>query len=298
MFVGGIPHKDACENIGATFLPVGSGNTQMLLDLIKKVKANVLHATPSYILYFIKQCQQKGENLKKLSINKIFAGSEPGLSIKQIRNKIEDEFDALAFEAMGNSDISPVFFSECQYQEGMHFLGQGLIYCELIDPKTGETIDIEDGSTGELQCTTLKREASPVIRLRLGDIVTCMTGKCDCGRTGFRIKIKGRIDDMLKVKGLTVWPNAIRETIYSFIPQVSEYLQIIVPNSNRLFSFDSLNIVVEYVGSKNSTELSNLKTLLRNEIKTKIGINSNIILVPEGIIQHTEKKFPWIKKDN
>lgn len=296
-FVGGLPLKDACENIGTTFLPIGTGQSDRLLDMIKMVEANVLSATPSYALYLAEYAKRKGMEPSKLGIRKIESGAEPGIGIPAIRKKIEDEWDAAAFEGLGNADAAPIIFGECPWQSGMHYLGQGIIIPELVDPNTGETIDLEEGEEGELVYTTIDREASPVIRFRTGDHIKVWTEPCECGRTSFRVRCFGRIDDMLKVKGVKVWPSAVRDVVASFAPRTTGNIQIVVPKDLPTFAVQELRIEVEYSEKVGKDDLPMLKVELEEACALQLFIRPNIVLVPPGTLPRFEHKAKLIRKE-
>ncbi len=298
LFVGGLPLKDAFENIGATFLPIGTGMSERLLTLAKTLNANVLAATPSYVLYLSEFAKEKmSMDLSELRIQKIVGGAEPGLSIPAIRNKIQSEWSAGAVEGMGNADAAPIIFSECPWQNGMHFVGQGIILPELIDPESGESIEFIEGAKGELVYTTLNREATPVLRFRTGDHVTVWTEECECGRTGFRIRCMGRTDDMLKVKGVKLWPSAVRDVVASFIPKTTGNIQIIVPRNMPSFALQNLTVEVEYADEVDKKDLLKLKTEIEKALEMNLFVNIEVKLVPSGTLPRFETKAKLIRKE-
>jgi phenylacetate-CoA ligase len=297
LFVGGLPLKDACENIGATFLPIGVGQSDRLLDLAKTIGANVLSATPSYALYLAEYARRKGIEPSEVGIRKIESGAEPGIGIPAIRKKIEDEWNAVAFEGLGNADAAPIIFGECPWQSGMHYLGQGIILPELIDPSTEEAIELEEGVEGELVYTTIDREASPVIRFRTGDHVKVWTEPCECGRTSFRVRCFGRTDDMLKVKGVKLWPSAVRDVVASFAPRVTGNIQIVVPKDLPTFAVQELKVEVEYSEKVHKDELPKLRAEIEEACASRLFVRPNIILIPPGTLPRFEHKAKLIRKE-
>lgn len=129
---------------------------------------------------------------------------------------------------MGNSDAAPIIFGECLEQAGMHFSSQEYILCELIDPDTGDVLEMKDGAKGELVYTHIDRECCPLIRFRSRDHIEVWTSRCDCGRTSFRVRCFGRTDDMLTVLGVNVFPSAIRDVVGSLRPKTSGEIQVVL----------------------------------------------------------------------
>src|SRR5437762_1317821 len=135
-------------------------------------------------------------------------------------------FGARVYEIMGIGDIAASLWGECEAQAGMHFSGEGIVHVELIDPDTGRTVELKDGATGELVYTHLRREAAPLLRFRSRDHVRVWVSACACGRTSHRVRCIGRTDDMLIVRGVNVFPTAVREVVARFQPRVTGAIQI------------------------------------------------------------------------
>ncbi len=297
LFVAGLPLQEAYEEIGATFLPTSTGMSERLIELIRLTGANVLNATPSYCLYLAEYLREK-LNLEpsELSVRKIKSGAEPGAGIPSVRRKIQDDWNAAIFEGMGNADVAPTIFAECPWQSGMHYSGQGVVLVELIDPETGEEVEIDEDTEGELVYTALDREASPVLRFRSGDFVTCQTEPCECGRTGFRIRCTGRTDEMVKVKGVKVWPTALQEVVASFSPRTTGNLQIVLHEGASSFAVTELQVEVEYNGKLSSKELDGLQNELADACSARLFVKPSIRLLPKGSIARKELKSRLIKR--
>jgi phenylacetate-CoA ligase len=209
----------AFEAIGVVHIPVGVGNTERLLTALERLQPEALGCTPSYALYL-------SERVKTHSLKRIIVGGEPGGGEEAFRGKLEAAFGAKVYEIMGIGDIAASLWGECPEQAGMHFSGEGIVHVELINPETNEKIPFGDGATGELVYTHLKREAAPLLRFRSRDHVRVWSSKCACGSTALRVRCIGRTDDMLIVRGVNVFPSAVREVVARFLPRVSGAIQI------------------------------------------------------------------------
>lgn len=165
-----------------------------------------------------------------LGVKAMALGGAPGAGVPQIRKQIEETRRCKVYDAMGTADFAPIIWTECEAQAGMHFIGQGIVIAEFIDPNTGQPLEPYEGLLAELVYTAINRECVPLIRFRIGDLVRIEgTGRCECGRTGVRIRCVGRVDDMFIVRGVNVFPSAVAEVIASFRPRVTGEFQIHLP---------------------------------------------------------------------
>ena len=227
----------AFEAIGAVHIPLGVGNTERLLAALERLQPEALACTPSYALYL-------SERIRTHYLKRIIVGGEPGGGEESFRGKLQAAFGAKVYEIMGIGDIAASLWGECEAQAGMHFSGEGIIHVELIDPDSGVAKKFSDGETGELVYTHLKREAAPLLRFRSRDHVRVWTSKCACGRTALRVRCIGRTDDMLIVRGVNVFPSAVREVVARFLPRVSGAIQI-RPRRHGVKQDPPLPVVVE-----------------------------------------------------
>lgn len=225
-FVGGLPVKDGVEEIGATFVPIGTGATDRLVQATDALGGSVLFCTPSYAVYLAETLLDRGRDPRSLRFRLITLGAEPGGAIPEVRARIEDLYGARVTEAYGNSDVIPAFAATCEAGDGNHFLTPDFAIVELIDPDTGRLVSWEDGARGELVTTNLARECCPLVRFRTRDHVVVRTSPCRCGRTGVRWVCEGRTDDMLIVAGVNVWPSAIADVVTRFAPRTTGALRI------------------------------------------------------------------------
>lgn len=226
-FVAGHAHG-IFDEIGARRVPVGAGDTDRVLLASQLGLADTLYATPSFALHLATALEQRGIDGVELGLRHIITGGEPGGGLDSVRRRIQESFGADVTEASGLGDITPALYGECPMKGGMHFCGQGLVWVELIDPDTGEPIEIEPGAVGEPVYTTLLREAMPLVRFRSGDVVKVLDNACGCGRTSFRIRIFGRADDMFIVRGVNVYPSAVQAVIGEYRPAVTGRVRIVL----------------------------------------------------------------------
>jgi phenylacetate-CoA ligase len=232
----------AFEAIGAVHIPVGVGNTEKLLAAIERLQPEALACTPSYALHVAEVAAAKGASLAP--VQRIIVGGEPGGGEESFRGKLQSAFDAKVYEIMGIGDIAASLWGECPAQAGMHFSAEEFIHVELIDPASGKNIEKVDGATGELVYTHLQREAAPLLRFRSRDHVQVWSSRCACGSTALRVRCIGRTDDMLIVRGVNVFPSAVREVVARFHPRVTGAI-LIQPRSRGVRQEPPLPIAVE-----------------------------------------------------
>jgi phenylacetate-CoA ligase len=268
----------AFEAIGCAHIPVGVGNTDKLLAALKQLKPQCLAATPSYAMHVAEKLGGA-----KTSIERIIVGGEPGGGEESFRKKLQDAFGARVYEIMGIGDIAASLWGECETQAGMHFSGEGWIHVELIDPDSGKAVAMKDGAKGELVYTHLKREAAPLLRFRSRDHVQVWTAKCDCGRASLRVRCIGRTDDMLIVRGVNVFPTAVREVVARFQPRVTGAI-LIRPKSRGVKQEPPLPVCIE--GDNDSA----LAEKIGSEIRNTLTFTPEVRLVPPQSLPRSDYK--------
>lgn len=285
LFTGAFGMHYGAELIGATVIPVSTGNTQRQIWIIQNFGTTALICTPSYALQIYDTSLEIGVNLKKTSLKLGFFGAEPWS--EEMRKEIEENMGILATDNYGLSEvIGPGFSGECIYKNGLHIAEDHFIP-EIIDPETEETLP--PGESGELVITTLSKEAIPIIRYRTKDITKLNYEKCTCGRTLVRMeKVKGRTDDMLIIKGVNVFPTQIETAILS-VKGLLPYYQIIVDKKGRL---DHLIVEVEVENDifYNEVNKSNVLNNLKNELLKILGFIPEIRLLKHLTLKRTEGK--------
>ncbi|MBV8915550.1 MAG: hypothetical protein JOZ05_21250, partial [Acetobacteraceae bacterium] len=277
---------DTMTNLGVCHIPVGTGNTARLVRALQLIKPDALLCTPSYAAYLAEHLEKIGTP-SSVGLRRICVAGEPGGGEPEFRNRLQDAFGAKLCEAMGIGDVSVSLWGECEAQDGMHFSGGDFVHVELIDPETGASKQPRDGATGELVYTALRREAVPVLRFRSRDHVVCWTSPCRCGRTTMRVRCVGRTDELLIVRGVNVFPSAVRSVIAGFAPKVSGAI-LIRPKVNSVRQEPPLPVQVELAANVPPDEklASEIAAAVRNVLIATVEIE----LIPFGSLQRSEYK--------
>jgi phenylacetate-CoA ligase len=217
LFTGGLGFHYAVERIGAAVAPASTGNTKRQIELIQDLGVTAMAATPSYLLHLGEVAEKMGVSIKDdTNLRYGLLGGEPWS--EKMREHIEDWLGVKGFNCYGTSELSGSMFSECTERNGIHIWGD-IAYVEVIDTETGEQLG--PGERGEIVLTMLQKEAMPIIRYRIGDISEVDTEPCACGRSHPRIsRITGRVDDMLIIRGINVFPSQVEHTLPG-IPELS-----------------------------------------------------------------------------
>lgn len=277
--------REGIERAGAVHLPTGF-NTDRVIAAFQYQGATALHATVSFWSYLLGEVENRGLDPRELGVRRIVGGAEGGAKI--VRPRVEEGFGATAIEGMGMGEQSCVVFGECAENRGsgMHYLGQGLVHVEIIDPKSGRSLPIERGVAGELVYSGLIHQAMPLLRYRSRDQVKVLsTDRCRCGRGGFRIEVLGRTDDMLTVLGVNVYPLAVKDVISTFRPRLSGQMEIWLDAPGPVTP-PPLRVRAEL--GENPGDLAELKKLVEHQIRAKLIVQARVELV-EGLPQYQYK---------
>jgi phenylacetate-CoA ligase len=278
---------DAFPRLGLCHIPVGTGNTERLLAAIKLLKPQILACTPSYALHLAEIGKERGLDLPNSSIKRIMVAGEPGGGEPAMREKLESAWNAKVTEAMGIGDISVSLWGECEQQQGMHFSGRGFVHFELIDPETGKPVPIEDGATGELVYTHLRHRGAPLLRFRSRDHAMVWTSPCRCGRTSPRVRCIGRTDDMLIVRGVNVFPSAVREVVNRYAPAVTGVVSV-RPAAKGVRQAPPLKVIVELTEAGPAP--AGLREKIENDIRATLVVTTAVNLVPPGTLPRSDYK--------
>ncbi len=285
LFTGGLGAHYGAENLGATVVPMSTGNTKKLTTMMKDFGVTAIACTPSYLLHIAETLEADGD-LDKIKLKAAICGAEPWT--EQMRIQIEEKLHINAHDIYGLSEImGPGVACDCQYHKGLHVYEDHFLP-EIIDPKTYEPLGEDE--TGELVFTTITKEGIPLIRYRTKDLTSINYGKCECGRTLARIsRFKGRSDDMLIIRGVNVFPSQVEAALLE-LGETAPYYMIIVDRVNNL---DTLEIQVEvgeeYFSDKIS-ELEGLANRIGHAIQQAIGLSAKIKLVEPKTIERSMGK--------
>ncbi len=278
---------EAFNRLGLCHIPVGTGNTERLLTAVKLIKPTTLACTPSYALHLAEIGLARDLDLPASSIKRILVAGEPGGGEPAMRRKLEEGWGAKVYEAMGMGDISVSLWGECEEQAGMHFSGRGFVHFELIDPESGEPVPMVDGATGELVLSHLRHEAAPLLRFRTRDHVVVWTERCRCGRTSPRIRCIGRTDDMMIVRGVNVFPSAVREVVNRFAPDVTGVMSI-RPAAKGVKQAPPLKVLVEI--AEHLDDPGDLAGRIEKDIRATLIVSTRVELVTKGTLPRSEYK--------
>ncbi len=282
---------DAFARLGLCHIPVGSGNTERLMAAVELLQPSVVALTPSYALHLAEWAEKRGVNLIGSSVKRLMVAGEPGGGEPALRAKLEAAWGASVTEAMGIGDISVSLWGECEAKAGMHFSGRGFVHFELIDPASGAAVEIRDGAEGELALTHLVNRSAPLLRFRTRDHVRLGLGRCACGRTAPRVRCIGRTDDMLIVRGVNVFPSAVREVVNQFAPEVTGVIMI-RPRAAGVRQEPPLPVSVEAAEETSA----GLAERIRARIRDTLLVATEIELTAAGSLPRSEYKSKLVEK--
>lgn len=279
LWTAGIGFQAGAEKLGAMVIPMGPGNTDKQLQMMTDLGSTVLCATSSYALLLAEEIEKRGIK-DKIKLKKGVIGSERWS--EKMRARITSELGIEIYDIYGLTEIyGPGIGISCKYDCGMHYWDD-FIYIEIIDPVTLKPVP--DGEMGEVVITTLCKEGAPLIRYRTHDLSKIVPGECECGCKFPRLgTIMGRTDDMMKIKGVNVFPSQIEEVLALFHEISSEY-QIRI---SHLDGKDTMRIYVETTGDIDFIDLSKR---IAEKVKSKIGFTPLVKVVEMGVLPRSEKK--------
>ena len=226
LYSGGVSDHLTFETLGAATIPFGVGQSQRLLTMMSGLADQVgMWATPSYAVRLAEVARDLGLRPREVGLRKGYFSGEAGLQVPGYREKIEELWGMVARDQYGTGELG-LHSGECEALDGVHFGGIGFAVAELIDPDTGDVLPFVDGQRGEVVYTSIRREASPLLRMRSHDVMQIFTEPCRCGRTSWRFRVLGRSDDMFIVKGVNVFPLAIQTSLMTLAPRLTGEFQV------------------------------------------------------------------------
>jgi phenylacetate-CoA ligase len=280
------------DRIGLCHVPLGSGSTERLLRVIELLRPAAAVLTPSYAAYVVEWAAERGIDLPGASVERVLVAGEPGGGEPAFRAQLEAGWGARVTEAMGIGDIGVSLWGECEAQDGMHLGARGFVHAELIDPATGTAHRMEDGAAGELVLTHLRHRGAPLLRFRTRDHVEVRTRPCPCGRTGPRIRCVGRTDDMLIVRGVNVFPAAVREVVSAFAPAVSGHIRV-RPAAPGVKQEPPLPVSVELARGTEADPA--LAEGIRERVRSQLVVQVRVDLVPWGSLARSQYKSTLVE---
>ncbi len=280
LFNGGFGFHYGAERIGTFIVPIGAGRTRLQLQFIRDLKTTVIGAIASYPLRLIEVARETGFDFSQTSLRVAILGAETWSD--EMRKRIEGEMGVDTYDIIGMTETGGVGLGiDCEAKNGIH-VWEDHYFVEIVDPATGEPV--EDGKEGEMVISTLTREGLPLLRYRTRDITSIISkDKCDCGRTHLRVdRLKGRTDDMLKVKGVNFYPSQIEKILLRY-EELSPYYNIVI---EEIKGKSSITIVAERMGAFPKHRMESLKA----ELSDFLGFSCEISIVPEGTIERPQGK--------
>jgi len=286
LFTGGFGLHYGAERIGASVIPISSGNTARQIKIMQDFKSTALVCTPSYASLIADTIQEMGININSLSLKYGLFGAEPWS--EKMRQEIQNKLRIIATDNYGLSEVmGPGVAGECLERNGLH-INEDHFYVEVIDPETLGPVPV--GEVGELVITTLTKEAFPVIRFRTRDLTRLMTEPCPCGRKTMRmLRVQGRTDDMLIIRGVNVFPSQIENVLMS-IEGTEPHYQIVVDRKGAL---DDVTVMVEVSESIFFDEMKKQNELIetiKKRLSSELNISVNVKLVEKKSLERTEGK--------
>jgi phenylacetate-CoA ligase len=283
LFIGG-PCVLGAQKLGALTIHAGTIPSERLLQILTQFQATVIWTTPSYAWYLGETAVKEGYDLSKdLAVRRIFVAGEPGGSIPETRDRIERLWGASVYDYYGLSDIFGSCAGMCEHKNGLHW-AEDHILVEVLDPKSGEPV--KPGDRGEMVLTTLKKRARPMVRFRTGDIVSFNPEPCACGRTAIRLNgVHGRLDDMLIIKGVNLFPSDVEAVARRDHELTGEYRLIV----DRVDHLDRLTVEIEYRHGYNG-RIEELSDQFARKLRAVTGVSAVVrVLPPDSLPRATHK---------
>jgi phenylacetate-CoA ligase len=300
MWLAGMVPMRAYEYMGIAGIPVGAeGGVARVLQFASLIRPKGMFCIPSFAEYMIgKAPEVAGIQAKDLGIRTIMAVGEPGAGIPETRKKLMDGFNARLFDSTGGIWGFAGVSCDSDAYYGMHLVCEDYHYLDIVDPDTKKPIDMSGGGgVGEMVHTALEWDACPAFRYALGDIIELNTEPCPCGLPGMRMKYRGRVDDLLIVKGVNVFPSALKGVVDSFIPRLTGEMRVVLTTPPPRVE-PPLRMKVEYSADVKAENLGALKEELENAFSQRLKVRPHVELVVAGTLQRDpSKKTKLIEKN-
>jgi phenylacetate-CoA ligase len=284
MWVAGIPTVDALLEYGANVIPIGGlVGAVKVIEMMQLTRPEVLVCTPSAARHIVRKAQDElNVDLREIGIRALYVYGEPGGSVPEIVAELSVSFGgAEVFDMAGGTGVLNPIFVSCREHAGMHFIAPDYAYIELFDREKDAVLPFAEGAEGEFVYTGLDRECGPLIRFMDGDRMRVRLETCTCGLPGMRISILGRVDDMLLVKGVNVFPTAVRDFVLGFGESVTGSVRIVRDGDGPVVE-PPVEVRVECKGSPASEEKARLAADIEKGISRQLRFRASVTLYDEG----------------
>lgn len=286
MWVAGIPTVDALQAYGANVIPIGGlVGSAKVVEMIELTRPEVIVCTPSFARRILHKARaEMNVDLSAMGVRNLSVYGEPGGSVPEIVRELSEGFGgAEIFDMAGGTGCLNPIFSQCREHDGMHFIAPDSAYIELYDRASGRVLPWEDGAEGEFVYTGLDRECGPLVRFMDGDKMRVKMQPCACGLPGMRFNILGRVDDMLLVKGVNVFPTAVRDLVMGFEGEVTGNVRIVKTDDSPVIE-PPMVVKVECRGQPDESARESLKRHLEEAVQRRLRFRADIRLYPEGAL--------------
>jgi phenylacetate-CoA ligase len=301
MFGAGVPVVIAMTQWGVTCIPLGAeAGTDRLLNFLRMLglvypRIDAMFITPSFAEYAAEKAGEViGQSVGDLKVLRLICGGEPGAGVPEVRKRLEGAWNARVFDGMG---LGPMAFVSCDddVYRGMHFVTEDTALLEIVHPETLEPVPMEEGATGVMVMTPLKGESMTVVRHTPGDVIQVFTDPCPCGKSGLRIRMVGRTDDMLKVKGVMIYPAAVDNVITSFVPRVTGEFRIVLDEPPPKVT-PPLKLKVERGEGVPDTDLDPLAAEIGEKMHRMLKVRPSIRWIAAGSLERSAHKTRFIER--
>ena len=296
LWTGGVTDHMILEATGATVIPFGVGNTKLLINIIAELGVTAISCTPSYPALLEKVLREEfNKSPRELGLRLALFGGEPGLDNPEFRRGLEERWGFGARNAnFGMSEVMSIMGSQCEHTTDLHYLSGDVVFYEILDPNTGERLDVVDGVTGELVCTHLAKECQPLIRYRTRDVIT-VTGaeRCACGRTLFRFRVTGRTDEMFNVRGVNVFPTAVQRVVLGYSDLTSGQFRILLDGPGP---YHRIHIRAEAAERLDTAEWESASRVLEQAVRESLGASAVVEIIPFESLDRTDGKTSLIER--
>ncbi len=285
MFTGGLPLSQGIQHLGAAVVPVGvEGGARRVFDYVALTGADAIVATPSFGRHLIDSCvEHTGRPARELGLGWFFCAGEPGGGEAAVRAALAEGFGARVYDHVGGGHAFHAISCEAgdgKYY-GMHVVSEDHCLLELVDPDSRAPVALADGAVGEMVWTYLDWRGGPLMRYAVGDVVAVRTGRCPCGLPGIRIRVLGRADDMLIVKGVNVYPSAVRNLLFAFRPRLTGAFRILLDRPGPAVT-PPLTIRLEHGAGVGAAELPSLEAEIVARCRADLRIAPSLDWVAPG----------------